>query len=130
MSPEKPKNKRLRIVQSPPTEPVSEESKTAADCPHCFGTGMEPVPDDKRLMRRCRCQTQDHGERLSRAARIPPRYQHCTLANYEAGDTELSKWVAKAESQRILDDYPVLEGRGVVFVGAVGVGKTHLAVAI
>jgi DNA replication protein DnaC len=42
----------------------------------------------------------------------------------------MSKWIAKTEAQRVLDDYPVIDGRGLIFIGAVGVGKTHLAVAI
>jgi DNA replication protein DnaC len=98
------------------------------DCPHCFGTGMEVVPEVGA--RRCRCQTLDQRQRLFHSAHIPPRYQHCTLQDYKAADSETSKWIAKAEAQRILDDYLVIDGRGLVFTGAVGVGKTHLAVAI
>lgn len=80
--------------------------------------------------KRCRCQSPDQRERLLQAARIPPRYQHCTLQGYVAGDAELSKWVAKREAQIVLDDFLSLDGRGLLFIGAVGVGKTHLAVAI
>ncbi len=89
---------------------------------------MEVVPEVGA--RRCRCQTSDQRQRLFHAAHIPPRYQHCTLQDYKAADSETSKWIAKAEAQRILDDYLVIDGRGLVFIGAVGVGKTHLAVAI
>jgi DNA replication protein DnaC len=66
---------------------------------------------------------------LFQNARIPARYQHCTLANYDAGDSE-SKWIAKREAQIILDDFLTVDGRGLLLVGPVGVGKTHLAVAI
>jgi len=82
------------------------------------------------VAQRCACQTLDQRQRLFRAAHIPPRYQHCTLQDYKAADSETSKWIAKAEAQRILDDYLAIDGRGLVFTGAVGVGKTHLAVAI
>ena len=88
---------------------------------------MEIIPE--RGARRCDCQTSSHLQRLFQNARIPPRYQHCTLANYDAGDSE-SKWVAKREAQIILDDYLVIDGRGLLLVGPVGIGKTHLAVAI
>jgi DNA replication protein DnaC len=138
MPSEKPKNKRLRIVTGAAdgAAPESDErpeterppSVQDPDCPHCFGTGMEVVPEVGA--RRCRCQTMDQRERLFRSAHIPPRYQHCTLQDYKAADSETSKWIAKAEAQRILDDYLVIDGRGLVFIGAVGVGKTHLAVAI
>jgi len=80
---------------------------------------MEVVPGVGA--RRCRCQSPDYRERLFRAARIPPRYQHCNLANYDMGDSE---------AQKILDDFLKIDGRGLLFTGAVGVGKTHLAVAL
>jgi DNA replication protein DnaC len=138
MSPsEKSRSKRLRVVSSSPEEtggllnqktepdrPANQETS----CPHCFGTGMEVVPGEGA--RRCRCQSPDHHQRLFQAARIPARYQHCTIQNYVTGDSETSKWIAKREAQIILDDYLVIEGRGLLMVGPVGVGKTHLAVAI
>jgi DNA replication protein DnaC len=138
MPSEKSKNKRLRIVTTAAdgVAPAPEEGPTQEtarvqdpDCPHCFGTGMYVAPDSN-VAQRCACQTPDQRLRLFHAARIPPRYQHCTLQDYNADDSETSKWIAKAESQRILDDYLVIDGRGLVFIGAVGVGKTHLAVAI
>lgn len=129
---EKTKSKRLRVVSSDPTKRPRENSTeadkgTADTCPHCFGTGMEVVPGEGA--RRCRCQTPDHRQRLSQAARIPARYQHCTLQGYDAGDSD-SKWVAKIEADRVINDYLVIDGRGLLFVGPVGVGKTHLAVAL
>lgn len=132
---EKTKGKGLRVVKTPQDDSAAAENpeSTALDaadaaCPFCFGTGMEVVTGVGA--RRCRCQSPDHRQRLFHAARIPPRYQHCTLQGYIAGDSELSKWAAKVEAQIILDDYLSLDGRGLLFIGAVGVGKTHLAVAI
>ena len=104
-----------------------EESPASAECPFCFGTGMEIVAGEGA--RRCRCQTPDQRERIFRAARIPPRYEHCTIQGYIAADDELSKWAAKMEAQIIIDDYLTLDGRGLLLSGPVGVGKTHLAVA-
>lgn len=127
---EKSKSKRLRVVkseQASPTPAADSNSTAESSCPHCFGTGMEVVPGEGA--RRCRCQSPDHRQRLFQAARIPPRYQHCTLQGYDAGDSD-SKWVAKIEADRIINDYLVIDGRGLVLVGAVGVGKTHLAVAL
>lgn len=130
---EKPNTKRLRVVSSSSDETTaavnSESTSTGPDaCPHCFGTGMEVVSGVGA--RRCRCQTPDHRARLFQAARIPPRYQHCTIQNYVTGDTETSKWVAKIEADRIINDFLISDGRGLLFVGPVGVGKTHLAVAL
>lgn len=121
----------MRVVTTPAeteTESVNEPAAGSDSvCPFCFGTGMEVLPEIGA--RRCRCQTPDHKDRLLRTARIPPRYQHCTLANFDAGTSD-SKWRAKVEAQIVLDDFATIDGRGLLFTGAVGVGKTHLAVAV
>jgi DNA replication protein DnaC len=131
-SSDNPKSKRLRVVRRSQTShsPVADSSSIAEPgdaCPHCFGTGMEVVPGEGA--KRCRCQSPDHRERLFQAARIPARYAHCTLQGYNAGDSD-SQWVAKIEADRIINDYLMIDGRGLLFVGPVGVGKTHLAVAL
>jgi DNA replication protein DnaC len=128
------KPKRLRIVEGPQTQIDSSPNAGTAPaatgesaCPYCFDTGMEVVAGVGA--RRCRCQTTEHRERLFKEARIPPRYQHCNLANYVMGDSE-SLWKAKIEAQKILDHFLEIDGRGLLFMGPVGVGKTHLAVAL
>jgi DNA replication protein DnaC len=88
---------------------------------------MEVVPGEGA--RRCRCQSPDHRQGLLQAARIPRRYHKCTLANYDAGESD-SKWKAKVEAQIIFDSFIELDGRGLLLVGPVGVGKTHIAAAI
>lgn len=132
---QKPGSGRLRIVdnQSAQDPTNASGSATAATptnkeaCPRCFGTGIEIVPGEGA--RRCDCQSSDQLHRLFQSARIPARYQHCTLANYDAGSSE-AMWIAKREAQIILDEFLMIDGRGLLLVGPVGVGKTHLAVAI
>ncbi len=99
-------------------------------CPLCFGTGMEIVPG--RGAKRCICRNRDRRTSLLSSARIPPRYEHCVLSNYQAESHEDSKWRAKQQADGLYEDYPAIaaEGRGLLFMGSVGVGKTHLAVAI
>src|SRR5437762_13821350 len=130
MIPSKPKQNRFRVVGSSPADADSAvnqnrdsapETGSEGACPYCFGTGMEVVPGVGA--RRCRCQSPDYRERLFRAARIPPRYQHCNLANYVMGDPE-SLWKAKIEAQKILDDFLEIDGRELLFTGDWGVGKT------
>ena len=126
---------RLRILKTPSSDENSPEdnsevvqtSEKADACPRCYGTGLEIVPGEGA--RRCDCQSSDHLQRLFQSARIPARYQHCTLANYDAGNSE-PMWIAKREAQIVLDDFLAIDGRGLLLIGPVGVGKTHLAVAI
>ena len=135
---EKPGNKRLRILKNTPVDETSQRelipqnSKPAdASCPRCFGTGMEVVPGEGA--RRCSCRTSDHLEQLFQEARIPARYQHCDLSNFEASidrPEDISKLRAKGEAILVLDEFPAIDGRGLLLVGSVGVGKTHLAVAL
>jgi DNA replication protein DnaC len=89
--------------------------------------------DGKRAARVCVCQraVQD-GHRIA-AARIPKRYQHCTLESFEpdfrGADPSLKQ--AHWHARRFVDAYPVeTEGLGLLITGSVGVGKTHLAVGI
>jgi DNA replication protein DnaC len=100
-------------------------------CPVCFGTGMEVVPG--KGARPCRCRRNDRRSALLQASRIPRRYEHCTIHSFENVDHEPSKYFALGEADRLIKEYPIegnIEGRGLLFMGTVGVGKTHLAVAI
>ena len=74
----------------------------------------------------------DRGERLLAAAHIPARYEHCELSNfqYDPDDKNQTSVIkARTFAGRFVEDYPV-EKTGLLFVGSVGVGKTHLAVGV
>jgi DNA replication protein DnaC len=65
------------------------------------------------------------------ACRIPPRYEHCSLASFEPGNRSLRVALEKAMSYSA--GYPHSgehEGLGLLFTGGNGVGKTHLAAAV
>jgi len=102
-------------------------------CPFCGGTGWQTIDHGKeREVVRCECRVKNRGERLLAAARIPPRYEHCELGNFECDSEDRSPnsiWNARFNAGRFVEDYPV-EKTGLLFVGSVGVGKTHLAVGI
>ena len=82
---------------------------------------------------RCECVHAIRARALLQAAQIPPRYDHCTLENFDlppgARELHLAHRIATAYSR----DYPGLVDRdrsGIFFFGSVGTGKTHLSVAI
>jgi DNA replication protein DnaC len=107
---------------------------TAAEsCPICNGTGWQVLQsENEREVVRCQCRVRDRGERLLAAAHIPERYQHCELENfkYDPEDkAQKSIGSAKMFAGRFIEGYPV-EKTGLLLVGSVGVGKTHLSVAI
>jgi DNA replication protein DnaC len=106
---------------------------TPEACPICGGTGWQTVERGKeREVVRCECRVKDRGERLLAAAHIPPRYQHCELANFQCDpDDKAYKSIAAARllAGRFVEEYP-LQKEGLLFVGEAGVGKTHLAIGI
>jgi DNA replication protein DnaC len=105
------------------------------NCPQCEGTGWKPIEvEGIRRVAPCDCQDLEHATLLLKQARIPPRYEHCELANFdvrksmETGQANPSLTAAKMYAQRFVDEYPT--DFGLLFVGHTGVGKTHLAVAV
>jgi len=102
-------------------------------CPICGGTGWQTIERGKeREAVRCECRVKDRGERLLAAAHIPPRYQHCELANFQCdSDNKDQKSIRDARflAGRFVEEYPT-DKTGLLFVGTVGVGKTHLSVGI
>ncbi len=105
---------------------------SAEVCPLCEGTGWKAVPaDGDRRVTRCDCRLQARTQSLLAAARIPKRYEHCELSEFdtrfEAAHSSLERVLLDARS--FVAGYPV-ENSGLLLIGPIGVGKTHLAVGI
>lgn len=115
----------------------------AAICPLCEGTGWKTVPaganaasvaasvNDRRVTR-CDCQLLARANSLLSAARIPRRYEHCELANY---DTDFpGAHPSLAEGHFIASNFAKKcdprGDKGLLIIGKIGTGKTHLAVGI
>ena len=132
MSSDKANKNAIRIVNRGKTSDADSsknELNTATEtlvCQYCFGTGTEVVSG--KGARPCRCRAQDSRQRFLEAARIPRRYANCTLDNFKS-DPNSSPNIAFRYACRLVLDYPDVD-RGLLFMGPVGVGKTHLAVAI
>ncbi len=103
-------------------------------CTICNGVGLVRVIDaaGNWVSRPCECQEAEREQRRLAAAHIPARYRDCTLDTfhvYHGADRLLAE--ALTTARRFVDEYPVdTAGKGLLFTGPMGVGKTHLAVGV
>ncbi|MGA7633306.1 MAG: ATP-binding protein [Terriglobales bacterium] len=108
--------------------------KTSAEvCTMCAGSGWKPVRGaPERGVTRCDCQTQARGSVLIAAARIPKRYEHCELSNFTTDfpGADSSIALAQISASRFVQEFEPRDGAGLLLVGGIGTGKTHLAVGI
>jgi len=129
----------------------SEGIKAAADvCPLCEGTGWKTaaasaasggstndrissdrISNDRRVTR-CDCRLRARGETLLTSARIPRRYEHCELSNYDTDfpgahpSLEEAHFIASGFAKKC----DPRGDKGLLIIGKIGTGKTHLAVGI
>jgi DNA replication protein DnaC len=98
-------------------------------CATCNDTRWKIVErDGVRSAVRCDCWRAAAIDRLMAEARIPRRYQHCTLDNFvEYPNEKLQRAVVRA--RRFAEAFPVVD-KGLFLIGPPGVGKSHLAVAV
>ncbi len=105
--------------------------ETEKQCPVCDGTGWKTVGEGRdRRVTRCDCRRKQRNHKLLEQARIPRRYEHCELSNFEImnGHSQALS-AALLAARRFVGEYPV-EKAGLLIIGPIGVGKTHLSVGI
>jgi DNA replication protein DnaC len=109
---------------------MARTSETDSTCSLCDDTGwMLAEEDGVEVVRRCECAEGRMRDRLLEQAGIPARYRHCTLETFELWNPEdptLAKTLRAV--QEFVNTFPSGE-KGLLLMGAVGTGKTHLAVA-
>jgi len=109
---------------------VEEFMKTAAEvCPMCGGSGWKSAGSEHRVAR-CECRLKLRGETLLSAARIPKRYEHCELSNFEFDGPHAHLMKARMAACRFVEEYSPNNNTGLLLIGSIGTGKTHLAVGI
>ncbi len=104
-------------------------------CAICDGVGLVRVVNDAGLWvsRACECQEMAREERRMAAAHLPKRYRECSLDAYDTTFPGAHRSLTRAlgTARKFADDYPVYTGgKGLLFTGSIGVGKTHLAVGV
>jgi DNA replication protein DnaC len=103
------------------------EEQFAGRCPRCQGSRW--VVEDG-VARRCDCFERELAGHRRDFAAIPPSYQRCTIDRFTPQNKNQQD--AKLFVEKFIKNFetPEVWGRGILFRGPVGVGKTHLAVAV
>ena len=120
MPQEKVKNHNLKAVPKTAAPDIDLD-----ECPKCFGTGMEVVKGKGARICSCRKLRSQHGQFES--VRLPKRYDGFHFGNYNPQNE--SQTIALKSAMTFAMEYPAVD-RGLLLMGSVGVGKTHLAVSI
>lgn len=114
------------LVVVPDSTPKSDiASEHGGICQKCYGTGLEFVED--RGVRKCSCVSRDGHSKLLDAARVPRRYEKCHFHSFNVLNKTHER--ALGYASKLSMDYPAVE-QGLLLMGPVGVGKTHLAVSV
>ena len=113
---------KLRVV---PNLPGKNTVDNADACDICYGTGMEIVPG--KGARTCQCRHRDSHSSFLDRAKLPKRYENCHFHNYKPQNPSQDRAFKFATSLTM--EYPAVD-QGLLLMGTVGVGKTHLAVSI
>lgn len=113
------------LHEVPQPQESSAEAATNVVCEHCNGTGTRIEPGKGATI--CDCRRMNAGSRYLDAARIPPRFRECNFHNYYPKND--SQFFAHSFASKLVDEFPAVDA-GLLFMGPVGVGKTHLAIAV
>jgi DNA replication protein DnaC len=106
---------------------------SAEVCPLCDGTGWKSVNQSgDRRVTRCDCRLKARAQTLLEAARIPKRYEHCELPSFTTDfpGAHPSLALAYIAASRFAQEYDPGDGTGLLLIGKIGTGKTHLGVGI
>src|SRR5882724_5827253 len=141
MSSDNSDNKVLPFANPVHGFPGVQESRVNADeamgsaivvCQFCNGTGTRLKRDGDSNGNItgaviCDCRRSNSATRSLDAARIPLRFREKDFHNYYPKND--SQFFAHGFSTKLAEEYPEVDA-GLLIMGPVGVGKTHLAIAI
>jgi DNA replication protein DnaC len=108
---------------------VAQFCRCVGPCPACGGTGLVAVSDAFRApRRRCLCRAVEQRMQAFDAVGIPARHSNSTRTTFVPADKHQTAVLGAVS--RWLGAYTPGSERGLVLVGEVGRGKTHLLVAM
>jgi DNA replication protein DnaC len=122
MPQEKSRGHNLKAVEQTVVEEVERDEDV---CPKCYGAGMELVAGKGARICDCRKLRSQSGQFEN--VRLPKRYDGFHFHNYKPQTP--SQDAAFKYATALTMEYPAVD-RGLLLMGSVGVGKTHLAVSI
>lgn len=103
-------------------------------CAICGGSGWKIVErEGVSGAEKCECANAGREQRVEARANIPPLYQNASVDNFilpadnPVSRTQLASVVLTVRAY--VREYPNVPKPGLLFIGAPGTGKTHLAVA-
>lgn len=113
---------------------LAEDRRRLADpkCALCDDAGLIISTDahGNRLAKNCECRIAQRTARVLEQARIPRRYESCSLDNFDYGKSE-SIGFAWTMAHNFALGFPVeTAGKGLLLTGTPGLGKTHLTVSV
>ncbi len=118
----------LHLIQNISAPALSEQNNPEDDaCLKCFGSGMEIV--EGKGARLCECRRLENSLNPFTKARVPNRYLNCHLNSYSPDKKHDSQKLAVSYAMKFISEFPAVD-QGLLLMGPVGVGKTHLAVSI
>lgn len=97
-------------------------------CPRCHGTKWVI---ESGLARRCDCFVRELLQFRLASANIPDSYAQCSFANFFPQRKFPGQYKALESARSYVQHFETdFLGKGLIFRGAVGTGKTHLAAAV
>jgi len=100
-------------------------------CPKCQGTGwVLNRAGGREVAVRCSCRRRDASARRLENSGIPARFAGVELKGYLPARENPTQKQARQVAERFVAEYPAQAGKGLLFQGPTGVGKTRLICAI
>lgn len=103
-------------------------------CDTCGGTGWKMIESTDSFGRptskaaRCSCFFERIAPEILKDAHIPTQYEHCGFETFDQRGMRQETLQALSISKRWCEEFPIVR-TGLLLVGPIGVGKTHLAVS-